>query len=114
MEKRREKRLHTKLYVNLKAGMMTAGGLLCDVSENGLFIQCTRDFTIGAVIDIEIFMPDNTDSLVKGIVRRKIEMPETYRKHGIGIEIIEKDMRYTIFVRSVSKTPAGENVNAAG
>ena len=114
MDKRRDRRLHTKLYVNLKSGSMTVPGLLCDVSERGLFIKCTRDFAMGAVLDIEIFMPDNTDSVVKGRVTRKIELSETYRKHGVGIELIEKDVRYIRFVESVSKRPEMETANANG
>lgn len=114
MEKRKETRLDTKLYVTLRSDNMTGQGLLCDISENGLFIQCTRDLTIGAVIDIEIFMPGNADSLVRGIVRRKVEIPGAYRRHGVGIELIEKDMRYTRLVRSASAKSAIATINGAG
>jgi hypothetical protein len=75
-------------------------GLVNDFSENGLFIKCNQDFPIGTVIDIEIFMPDNNNSLLRGIVRRKIEMPESHRKSGLGIELIEKDTVYRRFLKS--------------
>jgi hypothetical protein len=87
--------------------------MLCDVSKNGLFIKSNRDFTVGEVVDIEIFMPDNTTSFLKGIVRRKIELPDTYRKSGFGIELIEKDARFIRFVNSVSEKPDMETVNIA-
>ena len=113
MEKRKEKRLHTKLYVNLRSESITVTGLLCDVSDNGLFIKCTRDFALGEAIDVEIFMPDNNDSLVKGRVKRKIKLHETYRKHGVGIELIEKDARYINFVKSVLEKSEMETVDVA-
>jgi hypothetical protein len=39
------------------------------------------------VIKIEIIMQDNSASLLKGIVRRKIELPDAHRKYGLGIEL---------------------------
>ena len=68
---------------------------------------------MGAAIDIEIFMSDKSNSVLKGIVRRMIDMPESNRKYGLGIELIEKDARYIRFVKSVSEKPAIETVNIA-
>jgi hypothetical protein len=100
IEQRKEKRFSKQLYVVLRLESIMVRGLLNDFSENGLFIKCNQDFPIGAVIDIEIFMPDNNNSLLKGIVRRKIDMPESHRKYGLGIELIKKDIRYKTFVVS--------------
>jgi hypothetical protein len=74
---------------------------LNDFSENGLFIKCNQDFPIGTAIDIEIFMSDKITSVLKGIVRRKRDIPESNRKYGLGIELIEKDMVYRYFLRSL-------------
>jgi hypothetical protein len=100
MEQRKENRFSKQLYVVLRLESKMVRGLLNDCSENGLFIKCNQDFPIDAVIDIEIFMPDKTTSVLKGIVRRKINMPESNRKYGLGIELIKKDARYTIFLAS--------------
>jgi hypothetical protein len=100
MYKRKENRFEKQLYVVLRLESKMVHGLVNDFSENGLFIKCHQDFPIGTVIDIEIFMPDNNNSLVKGIVRRKIEMPESHRKYGLGIELIEKDMIYRRFLKN--------------
>jgi hypothetical protein len=100
MDKRKEKRLSHKLYVQLNVGSKVFWGLLNDFSENGLFIKCNQDFPLGVVIDINIFVPDKSNYLLKGIVRRKIEMPESHTKYGLGIELIKKDVRYTTFVAS--------------
>ena len=97
-----------KLYCKLSAPSFVSWGLLTDVSENGLFIKSNRDFTTGEAIDIELFMPDNNNSLLRGVLRRKIELPDSHRKYGLGIELIEKDIVYRYFLRSLKgkiKTP---------
>jgi hypothetical protein len=97
-----------KLYTRLSAGSLVSMGLLSDISENGLFIKSTRDFAMGEAIDIELFMPDNNNPILKGIIRRKIELPDSPRKYGLGIELIEKDMVYRYFLKSLkgqTKTP---------
>ena len=114
MEKRKDKRLASKLYAKITSSSLTAWGLLNDISENGLFIRSNRDYTIDAVIDIEVFMPDKTVSLLKGVVRRIIELPEPHRKFGIGIELIEKDTTYKHFLKLLGeqrKTPVRQFSN---
>jgi hypothetical protein len=108
MNKRKDKRFTTRLHVKLSSRSIISWGILCDVSENGLFIKGNQDFAIGEVIDIEIFMPDNTSCLLTGIVRRRIELFESYRKCGLGVELIGKDTAYKHFLKILSgqtKTP---------
>lgn len=101
MDKRNDERHAMKLHTKLSADSFVSWGLLSDISENGLFIKSNRDFTVGDAIDIEVFMPDNNNSLIKGIIRRKIELPDSHRKYGLGIEVIEKDMVYRHLLRSL-------------
>jgi len=105
MEQRKEHRVSKQLYVQINTERKVFWGLLNDFSKNGLFIKCNQDFPIGAAIDIEIFMPDKSNSVLKGIVRRKIDMPESNRKYGLGIELIVKDARFIRFVKSERWTP---------
>jgi hypothetical protein len=114
MDKRKEHRLSKQLYVALRLESKMFQGVLNDISENGLFIKCNRDFPIGAVIDIEIFMPDKNNSLLKGVVRRKIETPDSQRKFGLGIEIIKKDIRYITFVVSSLYEPVRQTTIMTG
>ena len=100
MDNRKEHRVPKRLYVQLSTETKVFWGLLNDFSENGLFIKCNRDFAIGTVVDIEIFMPDKSTSVLKGIVRRKMDIPDSYRKCGLGIELIKKDVRYMTFLAS--------------
>lgn len=101
MDKRKNERHSMKLHTKLSADSFVSWGLLSDVSENGIFIKSNRAFTVGEAIDIELFMPDNNNSLLKGVIRRKIELPDSHRKYGLGIEVIEKDMVYRHFMRSI-------------
>jgi len=101
MDNRKNKRFNKQLYAKLNSRSLISWGILCDVSKDGLFIKSNQDFTVGDIIDIEIFMPDNTTSFLKGIVRRKIEVPDTYRKNGFGIELTEKGMSYRGFLQSL-------------
>jgi hypothetical protein len=103
MDKRKDMRLSMKLYSKLRAESGVSWGLLTDVSENGIFIKSNRDFTMGEAIDIELFMPDNTNALLKGVIRRKIELPDSHRKYGLGIELKEKDMVYRRFLRNLRR-----------
>ena len=45
---------------------------------------------MGKAIDIELFMPDNNNSLLRGVIRRKIELPDSHRKYGLGIKKAKK------------------------
>jgi hypothetical protein len=87
---------------------------LTDVSENGLFVKSNRDFAVDAVINIEIVMPDNSTSLLKGRVKRRIELPEEHRKYGIGIELIKKDVRFINLVVSLLDYSDMKTVNMMG
>jgi hypothetical protein len=101
MDKRRHKRFATRLHVKLSSRSMISWGILSDVSETGLFIKSNRDVAIGEIIDIEIFMQDNTSCLLNGIVRRRVELPESYRKHGLGVELTGKDAPHIHYLKSL-------------
>jgi hypothetical protein len=100
LDRRRERRAAKKLYVSLSDGSITAQGLLGDFSENGLFISSIQDFAMSTEIAIEIFMPDRNNSFLRGVVRRKLELTDSHRKNGLGIELTRKDRRYIDFIAS--------------
>jgi PilZ domain len=102
MDKRTDKRLYMKLHVQLNSETVTSWGILTDISENGLFIKSNRDFAADTEINIELVMQDNSTSLLKGIVKRKVDLPEENRKKfGLGIELTEKDFRFMNLVGSL-------------
>lgn len=99
MDKRKDKRFAKRLHVKLSSGSSISWGLLCDVSENGLFIRSNQSYKIDALIDIHVFMPDNSIILLKGVLRRITELAEQHRKFGIGVELIEKNTAYENFLK---------------
>jgi hypothetical protein len=102
MDKRRHprfiKRLATKFIINNES----VTGISSDLSENGLFIRTSRGCSANNPIDIEIFMPDNRVSSLKGIVRRSTRTPIPSMKNGMGIEITEKDGIFIDFLKSIN------------
>lgn len=110
MNQRQFERLDKQLYAKLSSESLNCRGLIHNVSEGGLFIYSNKDFRQGTMIDIEIFMPDSKICFLKGIVRRNIEKPDSARKYGLGIELINKDATYIFFVKKLTsnnyETPA--------
>jgi hypothetical protein len=102
MEKRKHprfiKRLETKISIDQTSFWSKSG----DLSESGLFIRTNRGCKVETSIDIELSMPGNRVSFLKGIVRRTIRTPIPTMKNGMGIEIIEKDETFRDFVKSIS------------
>ena len=105
MEQRKHKRFVKKLKVKICSGSQNTWGILNDLSENGLLISCNMKFTENTIIDIELIMPDHENFFLKGIVRRTMAMSSSNRKFAMGVELIEKDITYRHFLKSI----AGEN-----
>lgn len=95
----RHKRFTKRLEAIFRAGGLSYRGILSNLSESGLFIRTNRGFAPDTVIDIELVMPDNKVSRLKGVVKRTIKRPVSTIKNGMGIELIEKDKTYLNFVK---------------
>ena len=92
------KRLKTKFYSN--GHVFT--GISSNISKNGLFIRTSKGFSPDTIINIELVMPSNKISDLKGIVTRTIKTPFTSMKNGMGIKILEKDTIFVDFIESLS------------
>jgi Tfp pilus assembly protein PilZ len=101
-----EKRKHPRFIKRLEARISIDHARFCsissDLSESGLFIRTNRGCNVDTPIDIELSLPGNRVSFLKGIVRRTIRTPFPTMKNGMGIEIIEKDETFRDFVKSIS------------
>ncbi len=106
MDKRKDHRFTNQLHVKICSDSGKFWGVLNDVSENGLFIKTNRDLDLDSAIDIEIIMPDNTNANLQGVVTRKVALHETYRKYGLGIKLIKKDIKY---MKLLSLSYIGQN-----
>jgi hypothetical protein len=100
MDKRRHRRFIKRLATKFIINNESFTGISSDLSESGLFIRTNRGCSANNHIDIKLFMPDNSVSSLKGIVRRTTRTPLPSMKNGMGIEIIEKDGIFVDFVKS--------------
>jgi hypothetical protein len=96
----RHKRFTKRLEATFSAGGLSYRGILSNFSESGLFIRTNRGFTPNTIIDIELVMPDNKVSHLKGVVKRTIKTPVSTIKNGMGIELMERDETYINFLKS--------------
>lgn len=101
MDKRRHPRFIKRLTASFFVDHERFRGISSDLSERGLFIRTSRGLAVNTPIDIELLLPNNRVSFLKGIVRRTVRTPISSIKNGMGIEITEKDEIFTDFVKSV-------------
>ncbi len=99
MDRRKHPRFIKRLRTTLIVDHKSFTGISGDLSENGLFIRTNRSFAVNTSIEIEILLPDNRISSLRGSVRRTHISP---LKSGIGIEITEKDGIFTDLVKLMS------------
>jgi hypothetical protein len=76
--------------VTFSSGGLSFRGILSNISSSGIFIRTNRGFTPDTIVDIEVVMPDNKISLLKGVVKRTIKTPLSSMKNGMGVELMEK------------------------
>jgi hypothetical protein len=73
------KRLTAKFSIDDKKRFT---GILSDLSESGLFIRTNRGLAVDSPVDIELLLPNNKVSFLKGIVRRTLRTPISSMKNG--------------------------------
>jgi len=103
MERRNHPRFIKRLETRISIDQTSFWSISGDMSESGLFIRTNRGYNVGTPIDIELSLPGNRVSFLKGIVRRTVRTPIPTMRNGMGIEIIEKDEIFRDFVKSISQ-----------
>ncbi|MFZ5908265.1 MAG: PilZ domain-containing protein [Nitrospirota bacterium] len=96
----RHPRFTKRLEVTFRSGEFAYRGILSNLSLNGLFIKTSRGFAPGSTVDIEIVLPDNQISRLKGIVKRTIKTTVYPAKNGMGVELTQKDEPFIRFAES--------------
>jgi hypothetical protein len=99
----RSPRFTKRLEVKFSSGVLSYKGISSNLSENGIFIRTNRGFAPDTTIDIELVLPDNKLSKLKGIVRRTIKTTMSTLKNGMGVEFIERDDLFINFMKSFSE-----------
>ncbi|MDQ7786168.1 MAG: PilZ domain-containing protein [Thermodesulfovibrionales bacterium] len=100
-DRRKHPRFIKRLTTTFCVDQSRFTGISSDLSEGGLFIRTYRGFPANTPIRIELMLPNNKTSSLKGIVRRTLRTNLSTKKNGMGIEIIEKDEPFIDFVTSV-------------
>ncbi len=100
--KRQSARHRKRLETTFAADAEVYRGITSDISDGGIFIRTRYGFVPGTVIKIELYLPENKISKLKGKVKRSIRTPIASLKNGMGVEILEKDSSYTIFLNSMN------------
>lgn len=98
----RHPRFTKRLEVTFSSGGLSFRGILSNISTNGIFIRTNRGFTPDTIVDIEVVMPDNKISFLKGIVKRTTKTTLSSVKNGMGVELMEKDSIFENFVQSIN------------
>lgn len=101
IEKRRHPRFIKRLTANFVVENEKFVGITSDLSASGLFIRTSKGFVPGTAINIELIMPDNRLSSLKGIVRRTVKTPISSMKNGMGVGILVQDGAYAKFLKNV-------------
>jgi hypothetical protein len=68
MDRRKHHRYFKRLKVKFYADTFAHTGISSNISAGGLFIRTNKGFTPDTIIGIEMVMPDNAISNLKGIV----------------------------------------------
>jgi len=91
---------------------MTYHAISRDFALNGLFIVTGSPRAPGTLLEIKIHLPNGSTSRLVGKVMRFYKTfggndmaPVQQAEDGMGIEIIEKDMNYLHFIRSLLESP---------
>jgi Tfp pilus assembly protein PilZ len=101
IEKRKHQRFIKRLETRISIDQTSCWSISSDLSESGLFIRTNRGYNVETPIDIELSLPGNRVSFLKGIVRRTVRTPIPTMKNGMGIEIVEKDEIFRDFIKSI-------------
>jgi hypothetical protein len=100
MEKRQYFRVKQCLISEIIADNTNLFAMTANLSASGLFLKSKRCLPVDSLITINIVLPDDSLSSLKGIVRRAIDT-SIFIHNGMGIQIIEKDGNYNRYLQSV-------------
>jgi len=100
MEKRKHLRFNKRLATKILTDKMSFTCMTSDISENGLSVRTSRSFAVNTPIHIQLLLPGNRVSFLKGIIRRAIRAPISATKNTMGVEITEQDETFINFMQS--------------
>jgi hypothetical protein len=107
--KRQHRRLIRRCEIDFSYDNLTFKGISSNFSVGGLFIRTKNPLSPDTVFDMVIHLPDASLSKLKGSVARStktslgrvMRTPLQTVKDGMGVKIIEKDVHYLNFIKSL-------------
>jgi len=102
IDKRKDKRYSKRLAVKINSESLLRSGIMRDVSENGMFVVSSRDFTKDMEIDIEMSLSNNKTFFLKGTIIRNTEITGSNWLTGFGIKLREKDETFYNFLTTLT------------
>jgi RNase P subunit RPR2 len=101
-DKRKASRYIKRLECKFSAAGKTHRGFVSDLSEAGLFIRTRRSFKEDSEVDIRLYLPDDSESTIRGVVRRALTTEQgNLAKNGMGIELTSWDEGYTRLLKEI-------------
>ncbi len=100
--RRKHHRIIKRLEIEFSAENKNYRAISSDLSLNGLFIRTNHAFSKGTILYITVYLPDGTNSKLKGRVIRSIKTSIAALKNGMGVELIDVDSYYIKFINSLS------------
>ena len=93
MEKRRHSRIERRLACNLATASIRAPGVICDVSETGLFVETPANPSLNSIVRLLVFETEDQAefSLEAGVARTcpaASQLESTLLQSGIGLVVI--------------------------
>jgi len=106
---RKQRRFIKRCEVEFVSDSLICRGISSDFSLGGLFIRTNYPLVPESVLDVTVHLPDGGVSMLKVKVRRAwktaagrmMGIPVKAFKNGMGVEIMEKDVNYLHFIRSL-------------
>ncbi|GBD99401.1 PilZ domain protein [bacterium BMS3Abin07] len=99
INKRGHKRYTRRLKVVFKDAERTYTSFSSDISNSGLFIRTNRAFAPGSIINIELYLPDDSIAYLKGKVKRAEKTALNVIKNGMGVKLLEVDGKFRRFLK---------------
>ena len=101
---RRRKRFRKRCEIELVTNNTVHRGISTDLSLRGLFIRTNLPFPPDTILDVVLHLSDGLTAKLKVKVKwleKVAEATTIASKHGMGVEIIEKDTNYLRFIASL-------------
>jgi hypothetical protein len=109
-DKRQSRRFRKRLLVRIGSETFSCGGIMSDVSKNGMFIRSGL-LPNDTVLTIALYLPGNRMCSLKGIAKRNVKIADTNWLFGTGIELTEKDALFNTFLKTLTHIVTGKAVS---